>query len=67
MGLAIRIELANLVAVQGPDDADAREHRRTAGSRRRVFLCTSERRRRPHLGFDLQAIVLALPGHAYGP
>jgi hypothetical protein len=28
MGLSIRIELANLVAVQCPHDADPREHRR---------------------------------------
>jgi len=31
VGLAVRIELANVVAVQGPHDADAREHRRAVG------------------------------------
>jgi hypothetical protein len=33
MRLAVRIELANVVAVQGPHDADAREHRRSATRR----------------------------------
>jgi hypothetical protein len=30
MGLAVQIELANMVAVQCPHDADPREHRRPA-------------------------------------